>query len=338
MALVRGVPDHHRGQRRVVGAGAAARPRARPRRDGRAHHRQDPAAVRVQPEQPDRHGVGRDALRRVPAPRARGRRRRAGRGLPRVRHRPGRTGRADPARRAPEPGRAADLLQGLRAGRPARGLRGRVRSRGDRRAAADPGAVRGHHRRAGGRARLARAGGRGAAAGTGSPRSWASATGCATRCSATGYDVPPTQANFVWFPLGDATTSWAAGVRGARVIVRGFAGARRPGHDRARPRRTTGSWPPPPTCADRDPAAELLRRRRGAGAGARAATQSAATGRAAPRPRGRAAATRRTAAPRPAARGNRPAAGGEARASHARARPRKPLVVVLRRTLWWSAA
>jgi histidinol-phosphate aminotransferase len=40
-----------------------------------------------------------------------------------------------------------------------------------------------------------------------------------------GYDVPPSQSNFVWLPLGDATTEWAAGCEQRRVIVRGFAGS-----------------------------------------------------------------------------------------------------------------
>jgi histidinol-phosphate aminotransferase len=39
-----------------------------------------------------------------------------------------------------------------------------------------------------------------------------------------GYDVPPTQANFMWVPLGDATAQWAAGCEERKVIVRGFAG------------------------------------------------------------------------------------------------------------------
>jgi histidinol-phosphate aminotransferase len=39
-----------------------------------------------------------------------------------------------------------------------------------------------------------------------------------------GYDVPPTQANFVWVPLGDATLEWSAGCEQRKVIVRGFAG------------------------------------------------------------------------------------------------------------------
>jgi histidinol-phosphate aminotransferase len=40
-----------------------------------------------------------------------------------------------------------------------------------------------------------------------------------------GYDVPPTEANFVWVPLGDRTLDWAAGCEERRVIVRPFAGA-----------------------------------------------------------------------------------------------------------------
>jgi histidinol-phosphate aminotransferase len=40
-----------------------------------------------------------------------------------------------------------------------------------------------------------------------------------------GYDVPPTQANFVWVPMGENTVRWAAGCEERKVIVRGFAGA-----------------------------------------------------------------------------------------------------------------
>ncbi|HEV7205974.1 MAG TPA: histidinol-phosphate transaminase [Jatrophihabitans sp.] len=40
-----------------------------------------------------------------------------------------------------------------------------------------------------------------------------------------GYPVPASQANFVWLPLGDATTVWAAGCEERRLIVRAFAGA-----------------------------------------------------------------------------------------------------------------
>ena len=39
-----------------------------------------------------------------------------------------------------------------------------------------------------------------------------------------GYDVPPTEANFVWLPLGDDTTAWAAACEDRKLIVRGFAG------------------------------------------------------------------------------------------------------------------
>lgn len=38
-----------------------------------------------------------------------------------------------------------------------------------------------------------------------------------------GYEIPPSQANFVWFPLGAATTEWAAGCEQRGVIVRAFA-------------------------------------------------------------------------------------------------------------------
>jgi histidinol-phosphate aminotransferase len=38
-----------------------------------------------------------------------------------------------------------------------------------------------------------------------------------------GYAVPPSQANFVWLPLGAATASWAAGCEERKVIVRPFA-------------------------------------------------------------------------------------------------------------------
>jgi histidinol-phosphate aminotransferase len=41
---------------------------------------------------------------------------------------------------------------------------------------------------------------------------------------AMGYDIPPAQANFVWFPLGPASTEWAAGCEQRGLIVRAFAG------------------------------------------------------------------------------------------------------------------
>jgi histidinol-phosphate aminotransferase len=42
---------------------------------------------------------------------------------------------------------------------------------------------------------------------------------------ALGYEVPPSQSNFIWFPLGDATAAWAAHCEERGVIVRAFAGA-----------------------------------------------------------------------------------------------------------------
>ena len=41
---------------------------------------------------------------------------------------------------------------------------------------------------------------------------------------AAGYEVPRTEANFVWLPLGERTTEWAAGCEQREVIVRAFAG------------------------------------------------------------------------------------------------------------------
>ena len=39
-----------------------------------------------------------------------------------------------------------------------------------------------------------------------------------------GYEVPRTEANFVWLPLAERTASWAAGCEDHGVIVRAFAG------------------------------------------------------------------------------------------------------------------
>jgi histidinol-phosphate aminotransferase len=42
---------------------------------------------------------------------------------------------------------------------------------------------------------------------------------------AMGYDIPPSEANFVWFPMGERTLEWAAGCEERGVIVRPFAGS-----------------------------------------------------------------------------------------------------------------
>jgi len=42
--------------------------------------------------------------------------------------------------------------------------------------------------------------------------------------AAMGYDIPPSQSNFVWFDLGERTAAWAAGCEERGVIVRAFAG------------------------------------------------------------------------------------------------------------------
>ena len=102
---------------------ARRRRRARPRRDARRGHRGDPAADRLQPEQPDRDPPAGGADRRALRARARPRHRDRRRGLRRV-SAPRRSRRdRRPAPRLPQPGPAAHLLQGLRARRPAGRLR-----------------------------------------------------------------------------------------------------------------------------------------------------------------------------------------------------------------------
>ena len=84
------------------------------------------AVLLCTPEQPDRAGAATGRRRGVPGPGARRRRGGAGRGVRGVRRRPGRGRRALAARSA-ERGRAADVLQGVRAGGAADRLRGRRR-------------------------------------------------------------------------------------------------------------------------------------------------------------------------------------------------------------------
>ena len=49
-------------------------------------------------------------------------------------------------------------------------------------------------------------------------------TRVATALLAAGYDVPDSQANFVWLPLGDAAAEFAAACAEAGILVRPFAG------------------------------------------------------------------------------------------------------------------
>ena len=182
-------------------------------------------------------------LDRVPARRAR----RDRRGLPRVRPRRRRPRRA---RRLPRPAqrrRAAHLLQGVRAGRAAGGLRGRARA-GGRGAAQDGGAVRGQRPRpgrgdgvAGRRGRAARAGrsaGRGAHPGAATPCASRAGPRCRTRrptssgCgSASG---PPTSPPPARRPVSSSGRSRGEGARvtigerrGERPVPPGGQGLRR---------------------------------------------------------------------------------------------------------------
>ena len=201
---------------------AADRRRApRPRRDGRRHHRPDPAGASSarRTTRPARRSAASELERfldRVPARRA-GRHRR---GLPRVRARP--RGARRP-RRLPRPSqrrRPAHVLEGLWARRPAGRLRGGARAGGrrvaqDRRAvrSQQPGADRGD--RVAARARTS--------CSSGSKRWSRSGPGSPTRCGSRAGTQPASEANFVWLRLGERTSEFAAACEAAGVVVRPFA-------------------------------------------------------------------------------------------------------------------
>ena len=190
-------------------------------------HRRDPAAARLQPEQPDRDprpgGRDRRLLRAGAAARDRDPRR----GLRRVpdRRRPRRHLR--PARRLPEPGRPPHLQQVLRPGRAAGRLRDRLRR------ASAPRSTRCASRSASTPSRRR----------PGRRRSCTRTTSCAgSRAPIVerlrveeglrelGLATSDSQANFSWIDLGDG--------RGGRVVA-GLAAARDrgpPGHPARRPR------------------------------------------------------------------------------------------------------
>ena len=189
LAVVLGLPAPRRRLRRARDRGPGRRrPPPRPGEDARGDHRRHAARDRLQPEQPDldRAAARRDRRlrRRRPAPRRRDPRR----GLLRVQP-PPRPRRVDPAaQEAPEPRAAADLLEGLRALRPARGLRAlRLGGVPHRRRPGAP-AVLLQRRRAGRRARGAQPPGRGrrAASSATSP----SGSGSRRACAGSGSSRP----------------------------------------------------------------------------------------------------------------------------------------------------
>ena len=122
---------------------------------------------------------------------------------------------------------------------------------GRRGGAQDAAAVRRERRRAGRRHRLA--GRRGRAAGAGRRGRRRSAAGSRDELLDQGWTVPPTEANFVWLPLGDDTADFAAACEQA-------------GRHRPAVRRPTASGSPSATPAAND---DFLRA--GAGAGRAAA-------------------------------------------------------------------
>ena len=127
LAVVLDVPAPGSAERSPGDRGSARRGGApRPRGHGARGDRRHPHRARVQPEQPDRHRALERGDRRVrvraPAARLRDPRR----GLRGVLHAPGPGRVASHGGAAPQRGPAADLLEGLRAVRPAGGVRARL--------------------------------------------------------------------------------------------------------------------------------------------------------------------------------------------------------------------
>ena len=183
-------------------------------------HRPDPAGPRLQPEQPDRHGGTQGRAGPVPRRGAVGRAGGARRGVPGVRHRPRGAGRPRHLRRPAERGRCCAPCP-RRGGWPACGWA--TWSRSPRwpppSARWSPRSPPAWSPRPAALAALA-PGGRGA---SGAAR-WSSpsGTGSPRRCASSSVDVPSSQANFVWLPLGDQAARVRRGLRGRGVIVRPF--------------------------------------------------------------------------------------------------------------------
>ena len=194
------------------------------------------------PNNPTGTVVTRDELERLLAAVPAGRAGRAGRGLLRVRHRPGRRERGGAAGRLPQPGRAAHLLEGLPAGRAA----GRATRSGSPEVATalrkvcSPFSVNSMAQAAA------------IAALDDADNLLAGCAGVITErirvrdaLVAAGFTVPPTQSNFVWLALGEQHRS-----RSPRTAwsTRSWSGRSTPtgcGSPSRRPPRTTSSWPPP---------------------------------------------------------------------------------------------
>ena len=221
-AVVRGLPADGDEHQLPAGSGADGRLRSRPGRDGRGDHRPHPLRADLQPQQPDRLDPRPGRADRLPGPGAGSGPGDPGRGLPGVRHRPGRRRRHAAAGRPGQRVRAAHLLQGLRPGHPA----GRLRDRAgvDRREGPDDqhGVLPRWAGPAGG-GRRAGAGGREADAGAvrrARRRPGPVRRGPAGRRS----DVPDSQGNFVWLPLGDGAEDFVARCQAAGILLRAHPG------------------------------------------------------------------------------------------------------------------
>ena len=125
LAIVRGLPDRHPHRRRRSAADPGHfRPRPRPLSHGGGRHAEDQTHLRLHPEQPDRHSGTPGGTAAIPG---RGPGEHPGghrRGLPRIRHRSGNTGRRTGGRRPTECPCPADAFEGIPARRTTRRIRG----------------------------------------------------------------------------------------------------------------------------------------------------------------------------------------------------------------------
>ena len=180
----------------------------------------DPPRAGDLAQQPDRH--------RRP-PRRAGRAARGGaralpggarRGLPRVHHRPSRPRAMELLAQAPEPGRPAHLLQGLRAGRPPRRLPARPpaggRARSTRRSSPSPSTAWARRRRW---PRWSTT--------TSSGSGWTPRSPSGHRVQRAlrelGFSTPDAQANFLWLPAGAAAAALTLKLETRGVVTRPFA-------------------------------------------------------------------------------------------------------------------
>ena len=217
---------------------------ARPPGDGGRDHPAHPPGLRLQPEQPDRHGRPHRRTPRLPRPGTPRLPGGARRGLPRVHPRRGGT-----RRRAGIPGpaerrRAAHLLQGLWPGRPADRVHDRARAGGGR-GPRDDAPVHREQDRAGRRDRIAGRGGRAARAGGGHGQGTHQGKRGAARRR---LDRAAGRGQFRLAQARRAHAGVRRRLRGGKASRSARSAPRAPGSASATPTTTTPSLPWPAPC------------------------------------------------------------------------------------------